>query len=398
MSQLLLSQRKGKTAEASFPQRSLTDSIGNGRPLDRERRVVMEPIFGRDFGDVRIHDDSKSADAARSVGAAAYTIGRDIFFGKSQYSPGSDEGMRLLAHELMHVLQQSTETSSGDSRYRLSMPEDPAEVEADRIASGIPYGGREVHSNSPIISISRTAGVGVVSRQQQQQQVTQLEPNPFIPSPTVPDLPDSVVKAVTADIKARSFQLAINKILSELAISSTSQPGVGPAAFDLNLLENHTMRFDPSLNQEGATANPTKDRQGHILPQKVTIGPPAFNRDVPWLYSTMLHEFVHVLQNKKSELGQMPANPRLGNVTQIGGTSLDPRMEVEAYAKEILNARNTGMAASIPNVEEIWGRLLHHQALLFPIAGKSLQPLVDQAFQEAERICGQGKLAPPRRF
>jgi hypothetical protein len=33
-------------------------------------------------------------------------VGNDIFFGKSQYQPFTQEGQHLLAHELTHVVQQ----------------------------------------------------------------------------------------------------------------------------------------------------------------------------------------------------------------------------------------------------------------------------------------------------
>ena len=67
----------------------------------------MELHFGRSFSDVRVHADSQAATSAEALGAQAYTIGRDIFFGRAKYSPGTPAGDRLLAHELTHVVQQS---------------------------------------------------------------------------------------------------------------------------------------------------------------------------------------------------------------------------------------------------------------------------------------------------
>ncbi len=85
-----------------------------GQPLDSAARSFMEPRFGQDFSRVRVHTDSKAAESARAVNARAYTVGRDIVFGKGQYTPGSDEGKRLVAHELVHVGQQS---QSGSRTY-----------------------------------------------------------------------------------------------------------------------------------------------------------------------------------------------------------------------------------------------------------------------------------------
>ncbi|MFC5144545.1 eCIS core domain-containing protein [Streptomyces aureoversilis] len=59
-----------------------------------------------DFSKVRVHTDPRAADAARTVGARAFTLGHDIVFGAGEYRPHTHTGRRLLAHELAHVLQQ----------------------------------------------------------------------------------------------------------------------------------------------------------------------------------------------------------------------------------------------------------------------------------------------------
>jgi Domain of unknown function (DUF4157) len=77
-----------------------------GRPLNNSTRGFMESRFGHDFSQVRVHTDSRAAESARSVNAAAYTVGRDVVFGAGQYAPTSDAGRKLLAHELVHTIQQ----------------------------------------------------------------------------------------------------------------------------------------------------------------------------------------------------------------------------------------------------------------------------------------------------
>ena len=49
-----------------------------GQPLDAATRELMEPRFGRDFGDVRVHADARAAEAAEAVHALAYTAGQDV--------------------------------------------------------------------------------------------------------------------------------------------------------------------------------------------------------------------------------------------------------------------------------------------------------------------------------
>lgn len=79
---------------------------GPGMPIDGETKGFMESRFGRDFDSVRIHVGPDASESARALNAYAYTIGSDIIFRESFYSPGSVNGKRLLAHELAHVVQQ----------------------------------------------------------------------------------------------------------------------------------------------------------------------------------------------------------------------------------------------------------------------------------------------------
>lgn len=79
---------------------------GGGQPLSRSERAFFEPRFGRDFGAVRVHADSAAGESARLAHARAFTTGPHVVFGAGQYAPGTQEGRRLLAHELTHVVQQ----------------------------------------------------------------------------------------------------------------------------------------------------------------------------------------------------------------------------------------------------------------------------------------------------
>lgn len=79
-----------------------------GQALDASTRDFFEPRFGHDFSRVRVHADAKAAEAAQAVNALAYTVGRDIVFGQGQYMSGDSRGRSLIAHELTHVIQQTT--------------------------------------------------------------------------------------------------------------------------------------------------------------------------------------------------------------------------------------------------------------------------------------------------
>jgi hypothetical protein len=79
---------------------------GAAQPLESSLRAWFEPRFGVDFSRVRIHADQHADTSARSLGARAFTAGPHIVFGDGQYRPGTDDGRKLLAHELTHVVQQ----------------------------------------------------------------------------------------------------------------------------------------------------------------------------------------------------------------------------------------------------------------------------------------------------
>ena len=106
-----------------------------GQPLADSARRTLEPAFGHDFSHVRVHDDSKAAESASAVNALAYTVGNQIVFGAGQYSPGTDDGNRLLAHELTHTLQNRDGAPRAGEKVR--EPEDSSEIEAEMVAEQV---------------------------------------------------------------------------------------------------------------------------------------------------------------------------------------------------------------------------------------------------------------------
>lgn len=84
-----------------------------GQPLDAATRAFMEDRFGHDFSRVRVHTDERAVASAHAVGAAAYTVGRNIVFDRGSYAPDTASGQRLLAHELAHVVQQAASPVGG---------------------------------------------------------------------------------------------------------------------------------------------------------------------------------------------------------------------------------------------------------------------------------------------
>lgn len=79
---------------------------GGGQPLAASIRTFFEQRVGHDFSEVHVHTDGMAAELAHAIGARAFTVGQDLVFGASEFAPATMSGKRLLAHELMHVVQQ----------------------------------------------------------------------------------------------------------------------------------------------------------------------------------------------------------------------------------------------------------------------------------------------------
>jgi Domain of unknown function (DUF4157) len=112
----------GMGGEAAPP---IVDSVlaSPGRALDPATHDFMASRFGTDFGNVRIHTGADAARSAAAVGARAYTVGQNVVFGSGQYDPAGNDGRRLLAHELAHVVQQRATGSAGsDVAIRRDVP------------------------------------------------------------------------------------------------------------------------------------------------------------------------------------------------------------------------------------------------------------------------------------
>ncbi len=120
-------------------------------PLPGNVRSAMERSFGHNFSDVRVHPESPKA---KDVGARAFTQGRDIYFAPGAYQPETEDGKRLLAHELTHVVQQS----GGAAEQPVTSPEEEAEHAADAAVAGkpvqvsrgaVPFGTRQNEERRP---------------------------------------------------------------------------------------------------------------------------------------------------------------------------------------------------------------------------------------------------------
>ena len=155
--------------------------ISPGQRLDPITRAFFEPRFGHDFSQVRIHTDANANESARAVSALAYTVGNNVVFGAGQYSPQSPAGLRLMAHELTHVVQQGA-NSQQNSFEGLTLDRSDSVLEREahfrgkqvlagsNFSTGMVLNNAHNHHSSPIVfradvdAVGHTIGMGRVAR------------------------------------------------------------------------------------------------------------------------------------------------------------------------------------------------------------------------------------------
>jgi hypothetical protein len=137
---------------------------GDGKPLEAPTRSLFEGRFGHDFGNVRVHVGTPAAESARDLTARAFTYGSDIVFGAGEYRPETDGGRGLIAHELAHVVQQS---STGPAIQRACLPDADCATPAGvpRVGSAADFGQQAETTIAPAQAAKRgqTAAVAQAS-------------------------------------------------------------------------------------------------------------------------------------------------------------------------------------------------------------------------------------------
>ncbi|MDJ0662505.1 MAG: DUF4157 domain-containing protein [Crocosphaera sp.] len=188
-----------------------------GQPLDSITRTFMEPRFGHDFSQVRVHTDGRAGVSARSVQALAYTVGSDIVFGAGQYTPDTARGKKLLAHELTHVIQQSQSSGAIQTKLFARSGRDRAEVEADRVATEVMTA--ETSRRLPPIRLQQNG-----SKYQPRLQRQPAAPPPAYRdcTPAITGVADANTKLENARQRAREFVGAAIRVLNNPPAAGTT--------------------------------------------------------------------------------------------------------------------------------------------------------------------------------
>ena len=172
--QRLLAQRSGGGAMDLDEDTAncINRARGGGQPLDGAVQADMGRAMGHDFDGVRVHTSPESDDLNQQLGAKAFTTGQDVFFRQGAYDPGSSGGQELIAHELTHVVQQSSGLGSSRGRMTVNPPGDAYERQADAVSRGVTGVGSQVQMQAEEEEVQMQAE----EEEEVQMQVEEEEP------------------------------------------------------------------------------------------------------------------------------------------------------------------------------------------------------------------------------
>jgi len=253
----------GQAPEVTPETAAAIDGLrGGGQPLDRATRAYMEPRFGYDFGQVRIHTDAGAADTARSVQARAFTLGRDVVFGASEYRPGTEAGRRLLAHELTHVVQQRSAPPHQDQG---AVSDAPAQAPP---AAFSPLAARHTVQAGPIQRFSDT----------------QFGTSPPSGKIEVPKAHRPRVRAAMAILDGLAGDRRCKEFFKDNCTAGLGDTELATALSDVEIYE------DPTESEQFGESD---TRTAGADPRKIAYNLTAFRIGRWMVASTLLHEMFH---------------------------------------------------------------------------------------------------------
>lgn len=145
-------ENSNKPGKASVQTGEYINNLSGGKPLDNEDKSFFESRMDYDFSNVQLHTDAEANQSAKDINALAYTHGNDIIFGPGQYQPGTDEGKKLLAHELTHVVQQNSQNFNAVQKEEPKAEAKPVEkTDVALLLDDDPLAATEARSYAPVV-------------------------------------------------------------------------------------------------------------------------------------------------------------------------------------------------------------------------------------------------------
>lgn len=134
--------------EYQYKELEINRSAWNDRlfPLETVEIKSFNIKHDKDVEKVFIHAGPSADEYARSMNALAITIANNIYFRNNKFNPGSEEGKKLLAHEMTHISQyEKGRIAENIAREELEDEAEKAEVkeeyESDPMVT-VEFGGK----------------------------------------------------------------------------------------------------------------------------------------------------------------------------------------------------------------------------------------------------------------
>jgi hypothetical protein len=249
---------------------------------------------------------------------------------------------------------------------------------AERSTRSTPSAATPEHA---LLALQRSVGNRAVAELMRQPVVTDRDLLDALPRRGVPILTEEAEREATRLIRQRRRQRAIDVIVDSL---------IETGHLDRELLLGGRIRFDPTETSD-ASSTPRgfrTDDTGRRVAKgtRVVVGRSAFDRGLPMLVSTILHELRHVEQFQVGSISRVPG--------QRASRALLLQQDVEAFGWELLHLDETGMGANPRAVREAWNELHDNWSRLGVPGRRPLADLYERAHAAAEAAIG----APLRNY
>lgn len=287
----------GSALQGDGAPAALADGIaqqrGGGDALGAGLRAHFEPALGAKLSRVRVHTGADADALARGAAARAFTTGNDIFFRAGHYAPQTPTGQRLLAHELVHTVQQGNglvDARPAGAGLRVSDAGDAHERQAQRIAEDIVGGGRAPAPVHP------AAAAPAVQREPQPQPHAKppdaaaqlLAQRPPVWSDYFEEIVPAIAEAAEANDKI-GLQRALWLVTQAYAEQS---PGAGLPSAHRNRLFNEQAAVSfkpggavdkvvPGQESDGITLKKLNQNEGAVRGTTAMKVSPTFGYDTP---------------------------------------------------------------------------------------------------------------------
>ncbi len=321
-----------------------------GRVLEPALRQDMEQRFGYDFSQVRVHSGSAAEQSAREVSANAYTLGHNIVFGAGRFVPATQEGQRLIAHELTHVVQQSGADGFRSDRINEEQGSLPSLDVLRAQPEGRPEQSRVATGAAMDLERQRVAGNHVVMGLLQRQEMVTSDP---AAAPSGHPVGDAVQPEVEGFLK--TFASAKGYEAQNAAAMQAVRAII--CAYSMSTKGLKTMRYNPDLKHGTYAQAPEAD--DNKRESVIEFGPESFSKGFAHLVHVVAHELEHVSQAV------------IGGVYPEGGSAV---REFLAYTSSILQVQTVAG----PTGRGFLGALMRGDNLTVP----ALPPLPPDILEE----------------